>query len=164
MIDRIWRATIQAPWVLALGCAVSAAILVGILATRGPRTLRVDAPEVRIAPAGGPCHPSTWEQACAAWVAAGWPSCTLHPDGVPTVPLTPALASLAPDDALLGAVVVLADGRRAVAIADDACSTPAPWHELGHLYGLPDGGPTGDVMATPSSRTGWTVPRYGGAP
>jgi hypothetical protein len=160
----LWRATVQSPYVLAAGLAVSLAILGYIAATRRPVAYVADPPEVVIDPAGGPCHASTWERVCADWTAAGWPSCTVAEGGTPVVELTPALASLAPREHLRGAVVLLDDGRRAIAIDPDACSTPTPLHEVGHLYGLPDGGPTGSAMASPASRTGWTVPRYGGAP
>ena len=160
----LWRTTVQAPWMWWLGLAVSGAILGGVIYSQsGPRRVRADTGPVALDVLGGPCHPSTWETACRDWMAAGWPPCTLSPDGVPVVELTPALASLAPREHLRGAVVEI-DGVRSVAIAPDACSTPAPLHELGHLYGLGHGVAAGDVMASPSNRTGWRVPVYGGAP
>lgn len=159
----VWRATVQSPWVLALGIAVSAAI-VGYIAwaQAGPRTVYIDAAPVRIDPSAGPCHAITWKRVCEDWMAAGWPACTVGPGGAPVVELTPALASMAPRDHLLGAVVEI-DGVRSVAIAPDACATPAPWHEVGHLYGLGHGGAAGDVMASPASRAGHRIPLYGGA-
>ena len=137
------------PLWLAIGCTFAALALAGIVYGRLPQTASSDR-AAYIDPATSPCPPGRWVLACSRWRAQGWP-CETGPGGVPVLVVT--------DPDMRGAHGYLGY-RDAIGVAPDACgdNDPAPEHEIGHLLGLPDGGPTGTVMATPSNRTGLRIP------
>ena len=115
------------------------------------RTVVTSPPSVAVDPPGGPCTPDRWELACSRWREQGWPCIVGEGPGALSVE-----AITIPD--VRGAHRAGAIGLAAFACGED---DPAPEHELGHAFGLPDcpGCPIGDVMGTPHTRAGMRVPR-----
>lgn len=153
--------TIQSRAMLWAGLVLSAAIVAGIVWTHSREaTATATVDSVSVDTSGGPCSRARWALACLRWTRQGWPPCGVGSDGdVATTPLNPAMY---PGDPLRGAVALYGSGRKVVTIREDSCheQDPTVEHELGHLYGLDDGGPEGYVMATPWHRTGLEIPRH----
>ena len=142
---------------LVLGLSLSVLALGAVLYGRLPMAAG-GGMGVRIAPTADGCPRARLLLACSRYLAAGW-GCAVHDDGVPVAALTQEIAALAPSDALRGAVAVVG-GERKVLVRADSCgaSDPTLEHEIAHLLGLPDGGPTGSVTASPWDRTGLRIP------
>lgn len=122
----------------------------------GPPSLLHELVPVTLNVSEAPCQPERYELACKLYVDEGY---------------LPCVVSLVEGTPVTGDVELLPDGiRAAIAIWNDdslsmihpptACDTEDPTieHELGHLYGLDDGGPQDCTMASPVSRTGFDVP------
>jgi len=148
----LWTSTRTAPALGALGLAVTVGFLVAIVwsHSRPPPALLADTgpgPDWIVA---GPCTVERVQDECNRWAAAGWPGCTAHAaaptDGRPYTRIL-----LAPPPAgQAAAVVVFADGSRAIALqSTDGCSDYPPRlaHELGHWpIGLRDDQYAGSIM------------------